>query len=78
MNEITNWSMISLLLLVASLILALVSITKKKLNMFITAIAIFMLFIVCGLVAVYKMAHKSIINMDHNIKTTTSIQIQTI
>ncbi|PQJ10084.1 hypothetical protein CJD36_015415 [Flavipsychrobacter stenotrophus] len=64
MNELINWIILSAILLVASLALAGVGISKKKLNLFITAVAVFILFMVCGGITSYQIIHKSVININ--------------
>ncbi len=64
MNELINWVILSAILLVVSLALALAGISKKKLNLFITAVAIFILFMVCGGITAYQIIHKSVININ--------------
>lgn len=64
MNEIINWVILSSILLALSVILALTGINKKNVNVFITAVAVFILFAVCGTITAYQLIDKSVTNIS--------------
>lgn len=77
MKEVFYWGLLSALLLIASLVMGFMGIFRKRLNSIVVAIALFMLFVVCGGIAAYKVVHKSIVNVQKIAANRTGTEVYT-